>query len=116
MDRRLDLSPALEVSIVKEWDIHKISEVATIIIEFEEGYFYIQEEMEKIFDISQMPEYIKEDWIKYNKKDLTDKIIISHIKEYEELKESQWPSVDAWDSALSRLKAIKRNEVIRKIL
>jgi DNA topoisomerase VI subunit A len=116
MDRRLDLSPALEVSITKEWDRHQISQIATIIIEYNNEYFYIQEEMEKILDISQMPQYIKEDWIRYNKKDLTDKIIISHIKEYEELKESQWPSEDAWDSALSRLKAIKRSEIIRKIL
>lgn len=61
---------------------HWILGLTSIILEKEDLYFYIQDDKEKISDVSKMPIYIKEDWINYNKKDLSLDIINKHIKYY----------------------------------
>ena len=70
------------VSILSDYENHWILGLTSIILERESLYFYIQDDKERISDVSKMPIYIKEDWINYNKKDLSLDIINKHIKYY----------------------------------
>ena len=85
MDRNINLSPWEEVSIITNFEHHTIIEKASIIIiNTNDDYFYVHDDIEKIRDVSLMPPYIKEDWINYNKKDLDMITLNFHIKEYED--------------------------------
>ena len=70
------------VSILSDYGNHWILGLTSVILEKDNLYFYIQDEKEKISDVSKMPIYIKEDWINYNKRDLSLDIINKHIKYY----------------------------------
>lgn len=70
------------VSILSDYENHWILGLTSIILEKDNLYFYIQDDKEKISDVSKMPIYIKEDWINYNKSDLSLDIINKHIKYY----------------------------------
>ena len=70
------------VSILSDYENHWILGLTSIILEKDNLYFFIQDEKEKINDVSKMPIYIKEDWINYNKNDLSLDIINRHIKYY----------------------------------
>ena len=113
--RKVNLSPYKEVSMVTKYHNHTLVNEANIIIEDRDDYFVIHDDIEKVYDVSQMPNYIKEDWIKYNRKELTNQIIDGHIKYYIDLSEKQYPNEDILE-VISKLKSIKRNQIIRKIL
>lgn len=68
------------VSISSDYENHWILGLTSIIFEKDNLYFYIQDDKEKISDVSKMPIYIKQDWIDYNKNDLTLDVINKHIK------------------------------------
>jgi len=70
------------ISTLSDYSNHWILGLTSVILEKDQVYYYIQEEKEKISDVSNMPLYIKEDWINYNKHDLTLDIINKHIKYY----------------------------------
>ena len=84
MDRNINLSPWEVVSIVANHEHHTLIEKASIIMNISDDYFYIHDDIEKIKDVSLMPPYIKEDWIKYNKKELDMITMNIHIKQYED--------------------------------
>ena len=67
---------------MSDYENHWILGLTSIILEKDNLYFFIQDEKEKINDVSKMPIYIKEDWINYNKNDLSLDIINRHIKYY----------------------------------
>ena len=67
-------------------------------------------------DVSSMPHYIKEDWINYNKKELTQSVLDKHIKVYTDKYESQYPPNETVEKVLSTLKSIKRHLIIKKII
>lgn len=117
MNRFLNLSPCCNVVSIKRRTIHHtLIEEIEIIIEFKDDYFIIKDEYDKVIDVSQMPVYIKEDWINYNKKPLDDTTINDHIKEYEDSYDWQWPKKDDVKETLDRLKCIKRDISIKKII
>jgi hypothetical protein len=70
------------ISILSDYENHWILGLTSIIIEKENLYYFIQDDKDKINDISKMPLYIKQDWLNYNKHDLTLDIINKHIKYY----------------------------------
>ena len=115
-ERHINFNPFKEVSIVKTWNIHTLRHMATVIVERDDVLWYIEDEIEKLYDVSAMPVYIKEDWVNYNKKELTMEVVDAHIKDYVRLMESQWPSPDSWENTLATLKSIKRNLIIGKII
>lgn len=115
-ERYINLSPFKEVSIVKTWNIHTLRHMATVIVEKDDFFWYLDDEIEKLYDVSAMPVYIKEDWVNYNKRELTMEVVDAHIKDYVRLMESQWPSPDSWENTLATLKSIKRNLIIGKII
>ena len=91
-------------------------EISSIIISKDGEYFYIEDELEKVKDISQMPIYIKEDWINYNKKELDIKMVSNYIIEEEKLllKPGEINLEDAEN--LKNLKAIKRDILLKSII
>jgi hypothetical protein len=118
-DRSINLSPWKEVSITKRMQHHTMIDVATVIIGSDGEFFYIHDDIEKIIDISCMPEYIKEDWINYNKKDLTIYIVEEHIRKYVDLRDSEIyleVANQTYDDVISELQSIKRDLIIKKII
>lgn len=115
MNRVINLSPYKEISITYRTLHHTLINEATIIIEDNDDYFVIQDDREKIEDVSQMPNYIKEDWIKYNRKELTDQILDWHILDYINKSNSQYPNDDILD-IINKLRSIKRHQIIKKII
>ena len=114
--RSINLSPWKEISISTEVQHHTLIDIATIIISDDEDYYIIEDDIEKVMDVSQMPHYIKEDWINYNKKELTQSVIDKHIKVYTDKYESRYPPSEATEKTLSTLKSIKRHLIIKKII
>jgi hypothetical protein len=116
MKRRINLSPWKEISISTETQHHSLIEMSTIIIGDDEDYYIIEEDIEKIMDVSSMPHYIKEDWINYNKKELNQKVLDKHIKIYTDKSDMKYPPDEEIEKVISTLKSIKRHLVIKKII
>jgi hypothetical protein len=114
--RTLDITPYKGISITKRTIHHTLIEEITIICEYDGDYWVIQDDMEKVLDVCGMPAYIKDDWYKYNRKELSDKILTQHIKEYEEKLNWEWPPREEVKESLDTLKAIKRDKIIGKII
>jgi hypothetical protein len=114
--RSINLSPWIEISISTEVQHHTLIDIATIIIGNDEDYYIIEDDIEKVMDVSSMPHYIKEDWINYNKKELTKPILDKHIRVYTDKYESQYPPSESTEKTLSILKSIKRHLLIKKII
>jgi hypothetical protein len=91
-------------------------EIATIIVGSDEDYYVIEDDVEKILDVSSMPNYIKEDWIKYNRKELNQNILDKHIKVYIDKSDMQYPPDEEIERTISTLKSIKRHLLIKKII
>lgn len=116
MNRVINLSPWDKISISTEIQHHTLIDMATIIISNDEDYYVIEDDVEKIMDVSSMPHYIKEDWINYNKKELTHSVLDKHIKVYTDKSELQWPPDEKIEKTISTLKSIKRHLIIKKII
>jgi hypothetical protein len=116
MNRVINLSPWNKISISTEIHHHTLIDMATIIIGNDEDYFIIEDDIEKVMDVSSMPHYIKEDWINYNKRELTNSVLDKHIKIYTDKYESQYPPSETTEKTLSTLKSIKRHLLIKKII
>jgi hypothetical protein len=116
MKRRINLSPWKEISISTETQHHSLIEMSTIIIGDDEDYYIIEEDIEKIMDVSSMPHYIKEDWINYNKKELNQKVLDKHIKIYTDKSDMKYPPDEEIEKVISTLKSIKRHLLIKKII
>lgn len=93
-----------------EIEHHTMKYVSTIFIKSGEGYFYLQDETDKIYDISKMPRYISEDWVNYNKKEITNFVIEKWIATFESI------GLAETDFYVSELKAVKRELLLKKIL
>lgn len=114
--RSINLSPWKEISISTEVQHHTLIEIATIIISNGEDYFIIEDDIEKVMDVSSMPHYIKEDWINYNKKELNQKVLDKHIAVYTDKSEMIYPPDREVEEIISTLKSIKRHLIIKKII
>lgn len=122
-NRKINLFPWEKISITSEVEHHTLIDVATIIIFKDDEYYFIQDDIEKVRDVSIMPQYIKEDWIKYNRKELNMFVINKHIKEYESrLKKSiEFNSVKTnkereLEEKLQLLKSLRRDLIIKGII
>jgi hypothetical protein len=121
--RSINLSPWKEISISTETKHHTLIDIATIIIYNEDDYYVVEDDIEKVMDVSSMPRYIKEDWINYNKKELNQKVLDKHIKVYTDKSEMnrfwwaiQYPPDKEIEEIISTLKSIKRHLLIKKII
>ena len=114
--RSINLSPWKEISISTETQHHTLIDIATIIISNEDDYYVVEDDIEKLMDVSSMPRYIKEDWINYNKKELNQKVLDKHIKVYTDKSDMQYPPDEEIEKVISTLKSIKRHLLIKKII
>lgn len=80
MKREINVSPWNHITTTSKINNYSLDNYFTVLIEKDGDYFFIVEEEQKLFDVSQMPIYIKEDWIKYNKKELSISLINEQIK------------------------------------
>lgn len=122
-NRKINLFPWEKISITSEVEHHTLIDVATIIIFKDDEYYFIQDDIEKVRDVSIMPQYIKEDWIKYNRKELNMFVINKHIREYESrLKKSiEFNSVKTdkerdLEEKIQLLKSLRRDLIIKGII
>lgn len=89
---------------------HTMRYLLTIFIEKDKEYFYLIDDRDKIGDIIKMPSYIKEDWVRYNKKELDFNIIDKYIKDLKKVEMSETSSL------LNDLINIKREIQLNKII
>lgn len=116
MDKELDILPYIDVSIISKMDHHTLIKKSSLIISQNNEYFLIEDEYDKILDVSKMPIYIKKDWFDYNRKELTLPAINYHIMEYEKMNlELHDPFYDP-EKKILELKSIRRDFLIKKII
>jgi hypothetical protein len=60
------------VSYTDGFEYHSLKQIANIIFELNGFYYYIFDEVDKLFDIINMPKYLQEEWFHNNKKVLTE--------------------------------------------
>jgi hypothetical protein len=112
---KIDLKPWKALSIYTEYKLDATL-IATVILECENGdYSYIEEDFYKLLDISKMPYYIKEDWIKYNKKDISIKVINEFIKNINDDSINS-PFDNNVTELLELLKSVRRNLIINGVI
>jgi hypothetical protein len=124
MNRDINLKPWNEVCLITKYEHHTLINNATVLIENSGDYFYIHDDIEKVKDVSQMPEYIKEDWINYNKKPLNIPVLNQMIKSYENQLISGLerpfsltePSDDELEDLINVLKSLRRDLIINKVI
>jgi len=125
MDRGIVLSPWKLVSIATNYEHHTLIEKASIIINNGDDYFYLHDDIEKVKDVSSMPHYIKEDWVKYNKKELDMITLNIHIKQYEDRLKSITESKTLpfnldnekdLEETIQLLKSLRRELIIKGII
>jgi hypothetical protein len=124
MNREINLKPWNEVCLITKYEHHTLINNATVLIENSGDYFYIHDDIEKVKDVSQMPEYIKEDWINYNKKPLNIPVLNQMIKNYENQLNSGLerpfsltdPSDDELEDLINVLKSLRRDLIINKVI
>jgi hypothetical protein len=78
MERKINLENI--ISSIEFYDYTSLNKMTNLIIESNNTYYFIEDELEKVIDVTQMPSYIQLDWFKYNKKELTLSIVNKHIK------------------------------------
>lgn len=107
--REIKISPWNHITTTSNWDIQSMKDIFTILIEKDGEYYFLVDESEKIFDVSQMPNYIKEDWINYNKKSVSLSLINEQIKKLSN-------DFDEFKDELNLLKSLRRELIIKGIV
>ncbi len=109
MKREINVSPWKHLTTTSNINNYSLDTYFTILIEKDGEYFFIVEEEQKIYDVSQMPYYIKEDWIKYNKKSVSLSLINDQIMRLTN-------KFDQFEDEINLLKSLKRDLIIKKII
>jgi hypothetical protein len=108
MKREINISPWKLLTTTSKWNIQSMKNILTVLMEKDGEYFFLVDEDEKIFDVSQMPNYIKEDWLKYNKKSLSLSLLNEQIKKLSN-------DFEQFEQELSLLKSLRRDLIIKGI-
>lgn len=109
MKREINVSPWKHITTTSKINNYSLDNYFTILIEKDGEYSFIVEEEQKVFDVSQMPNYIKEDWIKYNKKTVSLSLLNEQIKKLTN-------DYDQFEEELSLLKSLRRELIINGII
>ena len=122
MNREINLKPWNQVCLITKYEHHTLINNTTVLIENSGDYFYIHDDIEKVIDVSQMPEYIKGDWINYNKKPLNISVLNQMIKDYEHRINFERPYLeiepksDELEDLINLLKSLRRDLIINKVI
>ncbi len=109
MKREINVSPWKHITTTSKINNYSLDNYFTILIEKNGEYFFIVEEEQKVFDVSQMPNYIKEDWIKYNRKPVSLSLLNDQIKKLTN-------DYDQFEEEISLLKSLRRELIINGII
>lgn len=109
MKREINVSPWNHLTTTSKINNYSLDNYFTILIEKDGEYSFLVEDEQKIFDISQMPNYIKEDWIKYNKKSLSLSLINEQIKNLTN-------DFNQFEEEITLLKSLRRDLIIQGII
>lgn len=102
------------VSFTDEFEHHSLKQKANIIFELNGFYYYIIDEIDKLFDIINMPPYLQEEWFHSNKKALTETITKTELDKQLVIERSINPKT--LSKNISELKSILREFRINKII
>lgn len=120
MTREINLYPCESVYLITKYDYSTLIKYATLIIKDknDDDYFYLYDDIEKIIDISIMPNYIKDDWIKYNKKEINISLLNSVIKDCnEKLEDNLFTEKEFYyKDTLELFKLLKRDLLLKGLL
>jgi hypothetical protein len=119
MKREVNLDPYPIISRISHYDYHTLENYTSVIFDCDGHIFFIIDEVQKLEDVSQMPDYIKSDWIKYNKKSISISEINKHIHFYNtEIEKNTW-GIDGENEMgeyLENLISIRRDLIIKGII
>ncbi len=103
-----------------------LKRLSHIIFKDSDNILILIDDSEKIVDVSKMPNYIQDDYVKYNSRDINYSDIDKLIKKLEwwcgfgnDETSGQMPSLDQYDEYMEKiqiLKNIKRDIKIKKLL
>jgi len=133
MIREINLLPWKTVVVTSDFDKSEIKNIMLILAEIDNCYYYLEEWDEyeyicdndkinkeewdeKIFDISQMPNYIKMDWLNYNKKPLSLKLLNKQVKNLLTLLSHQSDDVkkiNQLEEEIYLIKSLRRDLIIK---
>lgn len=121
MGEKINLDGWNIISHTHNYSRNPFSKISTIIIENNSGdYFFIQDEYDKIIDVTKMPDYIRKDWINYNKKDLTISLLNKQIRfceSYLEFSDNMSSKeTGEIEETIKLLKYLRRNLIIKCII
>jgi hypothetical protein len=105
-----------KISSIDSYDHHTLEYYSNMILKDDNDvYFYVYDTYDKIRSIQSMPQYIQNDWFKYNRKELNITIINRHIGFLTKLCDSEVGHV-LYTGRLFLLKSIRRNLIINGII
>lgn len=119
MNREINLDPYPIISRISHYDFHTLINFTSVIFEVDGNIFFINDDVQKLEDVSQMPDYIKQDWIKYNKKSISISEINKHIEFYNRQLQSESWTIDVEIEIENYLKSmieIRRDLIINGIV
>lgn len=99
----IDLGEYEVIAFASEIYHHTLNDMIIFFVKKDNEYYYLYDEESKFQDITRMPISIKNDWINYNKKNLTLDIINKYIN-------------GVSDDMLQALKIAKRDIILGKII
>ena len=112
----INIEPWVIISQLGEYEHDTLIMMLTLIVEFNGNYFYIKDDDQKLKDVSNMPNYIKEDWLNYNKKELGISVINKQIRNLEMILEKKSPYDPKDEESLTQLISIRRDLIINAII
>jgi hypothetical protein len=119
MKREINLDPYPIISRISHYDYHTLENYTSVIFECDGHNFFINDEVQKLEDVSQMPDYIKLDWIKYNRKSLGISEINKHVEFYnKEIVRESWSNdaIEEMQEYLDKLISIRRDLILKGII
>ena len=102
------------VSYTDEFEHHSLKQIANIIFELNGFYYYIFDEVDKLFEIISMPTYLQEEWFHNNKKILTEEFTKSELDKQLLIERTIKP--ETINKNISELKSILREFRLNKII
>lgn len=107
------------ISIIEDFKNYTFDRRCELIFSIDDEYYELIELRDKIQDVNKMPDYIKNDWYKYNGIPLTEKTLDKHLADGEEnikRPHSVINNIDLEMDKLKELRSLKRNFKIDSIL
>ena len=114
----MDFDPYNQICISNKIRHHDLKEITIVVIEKNGLYFYLEDDIDKISEIVRMPNYIKGDWIKYNKKQLIIPILdeLIEVFDYTEYVPENYKGDAFFVDTHSLLKSLRRDLLIGNII